>query len=69
MQDISDIRLLDSDTLQIEERSKEGTTQLKNMLDFSAKEIYTIVLQAYELGDRDARKRISDALEGRTSYS
>lgn len=69
MRDISDIRFIDSETIQIEERDMRGKPEMKNLLDFSAKELYTILLEVYELGDRDARRRIADALAGRTSHS
>jgi len=69
MRDISDIRFIDSETIQIEERDMRGKRVMKNLLDFSAKELYTTLLEVYELGDRDARRRIADALAGRTSYS
>lgn len=69
MRDISDIRFIDSETIQIEERDMRGKRVMKNLLDFSSKELYTTLLEVYELGDRDARRRIADALAGRTSYS
>ena len=62
---IEDVRFYD-DNLVVFEKDMRGKTQRKNVLDFSPKELYDIILQAYELGDRDARRRITDALEGRT---
>lgn len=50
-------------------RDMRGKVEKKNVLDFSAEELYTLLLQAYELGDKDARRRIKDALEGRSSDS
>lgn len=50
-------------------RDMRGEVEKKNVLDFSAEELYTLLLQAYELGDKDARRRIKDALEGRSSDS
>ena len=50
-------------------RDMRGEVEKKNVLDFSAEELYTILLEVYELGDRDARRRIADALAGRTSHS
>lgn len=62
---IEDIRFHD-DNLVVFEKDMRGKTERKNVLDFSAKELYDIILQAYELGDRDARRRITDALKGRS---
>ena len=62
---IEDVRFYD-DNLVVFEKDMRGKTQRKNVLDFSSKELYDIILQAYELGDRDARRRITDALKGRS---
>ena len=62
---IEDIRFHDN-KLVVFEKDMRGKMESKNVLDFSPKELYDIILQAYELGDRDARRRITDALEGRT---
>lgn len=62
---IEDIRFHD-DSLVVFEKDMRGKTEQKNVLDFSPKELYDIILQAYELGDRDARRRITDALKGRS---
>jgi len=59
----------DKDDLIVYIRDMRGKAERKNMLDFSAEELYNVLLQAYELGDRDARRRIKDALDGRSSYS
>jgi hypothetical protein len=62
---IEDIRFHDNE-LVVFEKDMRGKQESKNVLDFSPKELYDIILQAYELGDRDARRRITDALAGRT---
>jgi hypothetical protein len=59
----------DKDDLIAYIRDMRGKAERKNVLDFSAEELYHLLLQAYELGDRDARRRIKDALDGRSSYN
>ena len=62
---IEDVRL-HGNNLVVFEKDMRGKVQRKNVLDFSPKELYDIILQAYEFGDRDARRRITDALAGRS---
>lgn len=54
-----------SGRLWLETKDMRGKPQAIDIMKFSEQELYELMVAVYKLGDKNARTRIQDALEGR----
>jgi len=51
--------------IEIHIKDMRGNPEIINVLDFNGTDLYNFIQEVYDMGKRDARQKIKDALEGR----
>jgi hypothetical protein len=66
LRNITDIRPIPAmNGLIIESKDMRGKPESINVLDFNGTDLYNLIQEVYDMGKRDAREKIKDAIEGR----
>ena len=63
---ITDIRPITAvDGLIIESKDMRGKPKTIDVMTFNGTDLYSLINEVYDLGQKDARQKIKDAIEGR----